>query len=374
MQDSHDTLQTRYRPHSWEYLIGQEHIVSILKGIVRNKAYTFTRSYVMSGSAGTGKTSSLKILSCAILCDNPQDGDPCLECQSCKEFLEGQYLDYIELDAGQFNKVDDIAKLIEIAKIYPIHSHKQRIILLDEAHRLSNAAWDSMLKLLEDGNTRTIFMFATTEGDKIRPAIHSRSISLQTKPLSVNEIQKELIRVCQLENIDYDTQSIQALAYTYNGKMRDALKALDMFNRSQGNLIGIELKSNNERFCEILKLTYLHKQQEALDILDSMTTRIGLGNTLCDTLTAIYCYPNNLTSGVPEPVLRSTKALLSKGLRRLIEAYMQYKPNTYEQIKLFLAIVADNDLQQSKTTLESSAKRQLFRSAQKPKSADNDEL
>ena len=123
MQDSHDTLQTRYRPHSWEYLIGQEHIVSILKGIVRNKAYTFTRSYIFSGFAGSGKTSSAKILANAIICDNQQDGSPCLECQSCKEFLEGIYTDIIELDAGQFNKVDDIAKLIEIAKIYPIHSH-----------------------------------------------------------------------------------------------------------------------------------------------------------------------------------------------------------------------------------------------------------
>lgn len=326
--------------------------------------------------AGSGKTSSLKILANAIICDNQQDGSPCLECQSCKEFLEGIYTDIIELDAGQFNKVDDIAKLIEIAKIYPIHSHKQRIIILDEAHRLSNAAWDSMLKLLEDGNIRTIFMFATTEGEKIRPAIHSRSISLKTKPLSVTEIQKELIRVCQLEGIEYDAMSIQSIAYANNGRMRDALKTLDMYNRSQGNLNNIIIKTDNERFCEILKLTHLHKTNEAIEILDTMMSRAGLGNVLCDTISAIYSYPNNIIGGIPEIVLQNTKKLLTKHIRKIVELYMQYKPNTYEQIKLFLLIMGENDKKSSKNMVESAQqKRQLFKSARKEvKTEDDDEL
>ena len=366
MTENSDTLQTRYRPNTWQGIIGQEHIVNILTGIVKNKAYTYTRSYVLAGPAGSGKTTTLRVLANAIICDSQQDGAPCLECESCKQFAIGEYADYIELDGGQFNKVEDIAKLIEIAKQYPINSTKQRIILLDEAHRLSNASWDSMLKLVEEGNIRTIFMFATTEGNKIRPAIHSRSISLQVKPLSVTEIQKELIRVCNAEGLEYDKQSIQSIAYNFNGRMRDALKTLDMYQRSQGNIKNIELKGDGERFCEILKYAYLNKQTEALEALDTMMSRTNLGEVLCNTISAIYCYPNNLVSGIPEAVLQSTKTLLNKQIRKIIEAYMQYKPQTYEQIKLFLLLLTDNELVSAKGKTEvKGQKRILFKSNKK---------
>lgn len=371
---SQDTLQTRYRPNTWAGIIGQDHIVNILRGIVRNKAYTFTRSYILAGSPGGGKTTTLRVMANAIFCDNPQDGAPCLECQSCQEFSKQQYHDYVECDGAQYNKLEDIAKLIDIAKIYPIHSNKQRIILIDECQRLSNAAWDSLLKLLEDSKTRTIFMFATTEGDKIRPAIHSRSISLQVKPLSVSEIQGELTRICEAEGIEYDKASIAALAYAYNGKARDAIKALDMYHRSQGNLLNITLKSDNERFCEILKHIQLRKLDKALETLDTMSTMAGLGQILCDTLSALYCYPNNLICNIPELVLQNTKTLLAKSLRKTIDLYMQYKPETYEQVKLFLLVLGDTGTISSQTTLKSNTKRQLFRSQQKQESQPDDEL
>lgn len=373
MTENSDTLQTRYRPNTWQGIIGQEHIVNILTGIVKNKAYTYTRSYVLAGPAGSGKTTTLRVLANAIICDSQQDGAPCLECESCKQFAIGEYADYIELDGGQFNKVEDIAKLIEIAKQYPINSTKQRIILLDEAHRLSNASWDSMLKLVEEGNIRTIFMFATTEGNKIRPAIHSRSISLQVKPLSVTEIQKELIRVCNAEGLEYDKQSIQSIAYNFNGRMRDALKTLDMYQRSQGNIKNIELKGDGERFCEILKYAYLNKQTEALEALDTMMSRTNLGEVLCNTISAIYCYPNNLVSGIPEAVLQSTKTLINKQIRKVIEAYMQYKPQTYEQIKLFLLLLTDNELVSAKGKTEvKGQKRILFKSNKKQEVVDDE--
>lgn len=375
MTDSHDTLQTRYRPNSWEGIIGQEHITSILRGIVRNKAYNYTRSYVLSGQAGSGKTTTLRVFANAIICDNQQDGAPCLECESCKQFAQGQYDDYLEVDAGRFNKVEDIAKLIEVAKQYPIHSTKQRVILLDESHRISNAGFDSLLLLLEQGVTKTIFMFATTEGNKIRPAIHSRSISLQIKPLSVREIQKELIRVCNAEKIEYDMVSIQNIAYNFNGRMRDALKTLDMYVRANGNAKDIAYKGDGEKFCEILRLTYLNRQNEALAMLDEMINRGNeLSQVFCNTISALYCYPNNIISGIPENVLQNTKKILDKQLRKVIELYMQYKPQTYEQIKLFMLLLQGNEAVTQKQTSTTGAKRQLFKSAKKKEQVDDDEF
>lgn len=369
-----DTLQTRYRPRGWDGIIGQEHITNILKGIIKNQTYHYTRSYVFSGSAGSGKTSSSKIMANAIICDHEDTTQrPCHECQSCKEFLKDSYPDYIEVDAGKYNKVEDVNKLIEIAKIYPVHSQKYRIILVDEAHRLSNAAWDSMLKLLEDGKTRTIFMFATTEGDKIRRAIHSRSLSFQMKPLSVKEISKELIRVCEQEKIPYDIPSIESIAYANNGRMRDALKTLDMYYRSQRTATNISVKTDEEKFCEIIKHTIFNNTKEALELLDSMVTHTqNIGTVLCNAITAIYCYPYNTTSGIPESILSSMKTLLKNDIKKIIDQYMKYKPITYEQTRLFILIMADET--EHKQTQQHQQKRQLFKSRQFQAEEDNDEI
>lgn len=358
-----DTLQTRYRPNTWDRIIGQEHITDVLKGIIKHQTYKFTRSYIFSGQAGSGKTTSARVLANAIICDHTDpEKRPCLKCSSCQAFSKGNYPDTIEIDAGQFNKVEDVKRLIDIAKVYPIQSHKFRIILLDEAHRLSNAAWDSMLKLLEDGKTKTIFMFATTEGDKIRRAIHSRSISFQIKPLSVKEIQNELLRVCELEGIQYDIPSIESISYANRGRMRDALKTLDMYYRSKGSATNIAISTSEEKFCEILQLTAMQKYQEALEILDKMTveTDIQLGQYLCSAISAIYTHPLIHTTGVPESVLQRTKNLIGKDIKKIIDTFMEYKPQNYEQVKLFLLVLCDlQGTTQSKNSV--TEKRQLFK-------------
>lgn len=370
-----DTLQTIHRPCSFNQVLGQEHITDVLKGIIKHQTYKFTRSYIFSGSAGGGKSSLSRILSNAIICDHPDtEKRPCHECQSCKLFAKGQYQDYIEVDAGSYNKVEDVKKLIDIAKIFPVNSKKYRIIFVDEAHRLSNAAWDSMLKLLEEGKTRTIFIFATTEGDKIRRAIHSRSLSFQIKPLTVNEIRTELIRVCDIENIPYDIPSIESIAYANRGRMRDALKTLDMYYRSKGSATGISISTTEEKFCEILCLTAMQRYQEAVEVLDKMTVEsdANLGQYLCSAISAIYSHPIVNTTGVPEAVLQRTKSLIGKDIKRIIDSFMEYKPNNYEQVKLFLLILCDlNIATQSKD--KQTEKRQLFRTREVKTEQENDD-
>ena len=327
-------------------------------------------------SPGCGKTTSLRILANAIICDHEsQEAKPCLECKSCLDFLSNNYPDYIEVDAGQYNKVEDVNRLIEIAKIYPVHSNKFRIILIDEAHRLSNAAWDSLLKLLEEGRTKTIFMFATTEGDKIRRAIHSRSIAFQLKPLSVQEIQAELIRVCKLENIQYDIESIQSIAYANRGRMRDALKTMDTYYRAYREIKNIQLTTPEEHFCSIINHAFFNRIQEATEVLDQLVVdSLNLGAILCNTITAIYCYPQQITSGIPENVLSSIKTLLKADIKRLIEIYMEYKPQTYEQVKLFLFLISELGVSKANSQSQQQTKRQLIRTREKPKVIDDDDI
>lgn len=368
-----DTLQTRYRPDNWSGIIGQEHITDVLKGIIKHQTYKYTRSYIFQASPGSGKTTTSRVLAKAINCDHTDtEKRPCNQCPSCTLFEKGQYPDYLEVDAGQYNKVEDVKKLLDIAKIYPVHSTKNRIILLDEAHRLSNAAWDSMLKLLEDGKTKTIFMFATTEGDKIRKAIHSRSLSFAMKPLSVKEIQKELIRICQIEKIEFDIPSIDSIAYANRGKMRDALKTLDMYYRSYGAVKGITLTTAEETFCKVLQLTAIRKHQEAIELLDTLAVNTqDLSQHLCNAITGVYTHPLINTTGVPESVLQQTKNIVGKNIKKIIDLFMEYKPQTYEQIKLFIYILAD--IGETSGTQQLTQKRTLFKSRKIENQQDNDD-
>ena len=294
---------------------------------------------------------------------------------SCLAFSKNSYADYIEVDGGQYNGVEQVQQLINIAKLYPVYATKYRLILLDEAHRLSNQAWDSLLKLLEEGKTKTIFMFATTEGDKIRKAIHSRSLVFQMKPLSVKEIANELFSICDREKIAYDKPSILSIAYQNNGKMRDALKTLDMFYRSFGEVKDISLVTTEEKFIEILLLIHSNDIKTALDKLDELIiNKDNLSQSLTNALTSIYCYPQNKVSEVPDHILQRAKTLLSYDLKKVIVEFMTYKPQTYEQIKLFLFILADVFANHSNNNRQTTQGRRLLKRQEVSNSVDNNEL
>lgn len=338
-----DTLQTRHRPQSWDAVIGQDHITSILKGIIINETWRFTRSYIFFGGPGSGKTTSGRIFAKAIGCDHPDKTKrPCNECESCKKFNSGSYPDYLEVDGASYNKIEDIKVLTDIAKIYPTNPKKARIILIDEAHRLSNAAWDTMLKLLEDGATKTIFIFATTEGDKIRPAIHSRSIVFAVRPLSVHEIARELTRICKADGIPYDSKSIESIAYAFRGRTRDAIKTLDTYNRAYGKVVDISIKSDEEVVLEMIKSAYFNQMDEAFKCLDSLITSDSkIGGILCNAISALYVYPDQIISSIPDSVLSSYKQLIGRDIRRLIETFNEFRPESYETMRLFLIIIAE---------------------------------
>lgn len=323
-------------------------------------------------SPGSGKTTTARIFAKAIACDHEdKEARPCGECDSCRKFAANSYPDYIEVDGASYNKVEDVKVLVDIAKTYPVYANKSRIILIDEAHRLSNAAWDTMLKLLEDGVTKTIFLFATTELDKIRAAIQSRSIVFQVKPLSVQEISRELVRICKKDNISYDMKSIEAIAYANRGKTRDAIKTLDMYNRAFGEIKNLKIKTDEESILEMIQHSYFNQIEKAYDILDSLVNSNNkFGGMICSTLSALYIYPKQITTGIPESVLNSAKTIMQKDIKRFIELYCEYKPDKYEEVKLFLSIIAELGIKVGGENTEVAKKAEVRRLFKKPQEPD----
>ena len=165
------SLYRRYRPRRFSELKGQEHVVRALRNAVAT--HREGQAYLFSGPRGTGKTTSARILAKVLNCENPLEGEPCCECESCKSVEAGTSFDVIELDAASNNKVDDIRELIERVNLGTPGRHK--VYILDEVHMLTPGAEAALLKTLEEPPPHVVFVLATTDPQKVRDTIRSRT-------------------------------------------------------------------------------------------------------------------------------------------------------------------------------------------------------
>lgn len=185
-------------------------------------------SFILSeGCRGCGKTTTARIIARYVNCDNPTKSGPCGECESCKKALAGNNLDIIELDAASKNKVEDVKGLEE--KIHYMPFYKKKVVILDEVHRLSDAAFSSLLKLLEEPPEHCIFIFCTTEAQKIPDTIRSRARQLTFAALPVNVITERLKEICVKYGVNAEDEALAILAKSANGAMRDAVNYLEDF-------------------------------------------------------------------------------------------------------------------------------------------------
>lgn len=182
-------LYRKYRPKTFDEICGQEAVTTSLKNQVKNGE--ISHAYIFQGTRGTGKTSAAKILSRAVNCLHPVDGNPCNECENCKAILSESVLDVVEMDAASNNGVDDIRELKEKV-IYPPQSLKYKVYIIDEVHMLSKGAFNALLKILEEPPRHLIFILATTEIQKIPATILSRSQKYNFKRISIEEITENL--------------------------------------------------------------------------------------------------------------------------------------------------------------------------------------
>ena len=226
-------LYREYRPSFFREVIGQDHITAILRNQIREN--NFSHAYLFCGSRGTGKTSSAKILSKVVNCLDPVDGEPCGKCEACRIAAEGT-ADIIEIDAASNNGVDNVRELIEQAQFAPLQL-KYRVFIIDEVHMLSTAAFNALLKTLEEPPKHVIFILATTEPQKLPATIISRCQRFDFHRLTSAHIIARLQQVLEAIGATAEPDGLRIIARAADGGMRDALSLLDQCLSFCGNTI-----------------------------------------------------------------------------------------------------------------------------------------
>ncbi len=217
-------LYRKWRPVTFDDVIGQENIVNALQNqILNNKT---GHAYIFTGTRGTGKTTCAKIFAKAVNCKNINGANPCKECEVCKGTQSGDILDIVEIDAASNNGVDNIRDLTDSA-IYTPGVGKYKVYIIDEVHMLSVAAFNALLKIMEEPPPHIIFILATTEIHKVPPTILSRCQRYDFMRIQVEEIRKRLLYVANEEKITLSEQAASLIARLADGAMRDALSILD---------------------------------------------------------------------------------------------------------------------------------------------------
>ena len=217
-------LYRKYRPKSFDQVVGQEHIVQTLKNAVAGDL--LSHAYLFSGPRGSGKTSLARLLAKAVNCAAPKNGDPCNTCDACVEINAGRAIDLIEIDAASNRGIDEMRELREGIAFSPARL-KYKVFIIDEAHQLTKEAANALLKMLEEPPAHAMFILATTEAHKMISTIASRCQRFDFRKLTVPEITNKLAEIAKAENAAIEKAALELIAQNSGGAMRDAIGLLD---------------------------------------------------------------------------------------------------------------------------------------------------
>lgn len=251
-------LALRYRPRNFDELIGQEAVSrSLIHALDENR---LTHAYLFSGLRGSGKTSSARIFSKALVCERGISSKPCEECASCRMANEGRHIDIIEMDAASHRGIDDIKGLIEQTKYAPAMA-RFKIFIIDEVHMLSTPAFNALLKTLEEPPSYVKFILATTDPLKLPATVLSRTQHFRFKQISKQNIIKQLEFILNNEKIKFDSGSVELLARSGSGSLRDTLTLLDQAIIYSGSEL------SQTKVADMLGLLDPNKIDEILDLV-----------------------------------------------------------------------------------------------------------
>lgn len=314
-------LYRKYRPKTFDDVISQEHITTTLKNQLKNGQNS--HAYLFTGSRGTGKTTCSKILAKAVNCLHPVDGNPCLQCEACRA-IEEESSDVTEIDAASNNGVDYVRDLKEEAVYAPI-SCKYRVYIIDEVHMLSTAAFNALLKLIEEPPPHVIFIFATTETHKVPATILSRCQRFEFRRIDINDSKKRLLDIAEKENVKLSEDAAFLISKISDGGMRDALSLLDQCISVSENITAEVVRecagiSGSDYLFDISEKIESQDIPSLLKILDELNFRSKNINRLLEELIAHYRILMLLKAGADNSVIRVTDEELNR-YRAAAESY-----------------------------------------------------
>lgn len=273
-------LYRRFRPQGFEGLIGQEHIVKILKNQIRTGKVG--HAYLFCGARGTGKTTVAKVFARAINCLSPVDGSPCGECEVCRGLKDPSNIDILEMDAASNNGVDDVREMRDKIQ-YPPVVGKYKVYIVDEVHMLSPAAFNALLKTLEEPPAHAVFIFATTEVHKIPQTILSRCMRFDFKLIALPELVSLIKRIFDEIGKEYEEEAIDAIARAGEGSARDSLSIADMCSSySEGKL----------KYKDVLEVLGATDKGKVLELTESIIN--GDTGVALDTINTLAMLGKNM--------------------------------------------------------------------------------
>ncbi len=356
----------KYRPQTFNTVVGQAHITTTLKNAIKNNQ--LAHAFLFCGPRGVGKTTCARILAKTINCTNLQaDGEACDKCNSCKSFNDGASLNIHELDAASNNSVDDIRSLVEQVRFAP-QAGKYKIYIVDEVHMLSASAFNAFLKTLEEPPPYAIFILATTEKHKILPTILSRCQIFDFKRITTNDTVEHLQEIVDKEEIKADKASLQIIAQKSEGCMRDALSILDKIvsfsNGSVDYQTTIEHLNilDHDYYFKLLDLLQKQDMAGAMLLYDEVNRKGFEGDTVLNGFAEflrniLVCKDAraaqllDVVEGMQEKYFKAatiaSTAYLVSTLNILNEAEINFKMARNKKLHIELTIIKLNFLQQA---------------------------
>ncbi len=361
----------KYRPQTFEDLIGQEAVQRTLKNAIMEGR--IAQAYLFAGPRGVGKTSAARILSKALNCEKGPTPEPCNKCMTCVEITVGSSMDVVEIDGASHTQVENVREIRDAVRYMPARG-KFKIYIIDEVHMLSTSAFNALLKTLEEPPPHTIFIMATTEPRKLPLTVLSRCQRYEFRPISVELAEKRLQEVAEREGIEIDPEGVQLLAMRAEGSLRDALSLLEQAVSFAGNVLKKEVIEEllgllpKERLYKLADMIIKRETAQVLRLTDELYSQGFEIKSLVEALAlhfrnlAVFCISPDMIKFLPgerEVIERQSKSgdfeLFLRLEKEFLKIYELVSRSSYPRFVLeseLLSITAINPVASARQILE----------------------